>query len=192
MIVDGVRLFLLAGLIIHKFVWEVLSRRLASSKDAAPQRRSGLSRVLKGVKLAILAGLVGQAVSPEILPIATAPAALRVLGIALFTLGLVVAILGRVQLGHNWADIEAAQVLQGQSVVETGIYRYVRHPIYAGDLLLLIGFELSLNSWLVLAVAALVPYVVWRALREERMLSERLPGYDGYQGRTYRFVPFVV
>jgi protein-S-isoprenylcysteine O-methyltransferase Ste14 len=192
MILDGLRLYLLGGLVLHKLVWEVLKRRQVRDSDRTPRSRSLLGLLLQGVKLIILLGLVVQTVAPEVFPISEDPTALRVAGVALYTLGLALAILGRWQLGDNWADIEAAQILRRQEVVATGIYRYVRHPIYTGDVILLVGLELSLNSWLVLAVGVLVPYVVWRAVREERMLSRQLQGYDAYCERTYRFVPFVV
>jgi protein-S-isoprenylcysteine O-methyltransferase Ste14 len=187
-----VRLYLLAGLVAHKLVWEVLKRRQRAHPAAAPARPAGLAALLRPVKMAILGGLLAQTVMPEVWPIAADPGSLRLAGVALYTLGLAVAIAGRVQLGENWADIEAAQVLQQQAVVATGLYRFIRHPIYAGDLIMLVGFELALNSWLVLGVAALAPYVLWRAVREERMLSARLPGYGHYCARTYRFVPFVI
>lgn len=190
MILDQLRLYLLAGLVVHKLVWEVLKRRPAASRRRAPQ--SAFTTLLKGLKVAILAGLVAQTLLPEILPIMQDPVSLRVVGVPLYTLGLCVAILGRVQLGDSWADIEAAQILQHQSVVATGLYRYIRHPIYVGDLVMLLGFELSLNSWLILGVGVLAPYVVWRAVREERMLSAQLPGYGVYCARTWRFVPFVM
>jgi protein-S-isoprenylcysteine O-methyltransferase Ste14 len=190
MTLDVLRLYLLTGLVVHKLVWEVLKRRRAPSTSPAPQ--SVWAMLLKGVKITILAGLVAQTLSSEILPIAGNPLLLRLLGVPLYTFGLCVAILGRTQLGDNWADIEAAQIVQHQSVVATGLYRYIRHPIYTGDLAMLLGLELSLNSWLVLGVGVLVPYVVWRTVREERMLSEQLPGYDVYRTRTRRFVPFVI
>jgi protein-S-isoprenylcysteine O-methyltransferase Ste14 len=149
-------------------------------------------RLVKGIKGAILLGLVAQTMLPEILPITASPLLMRVAGVALFTAGLVMALLGRIHLGSNWSDIEAARVLRRQTVVSRGLYRYIRHPIYVGDLVLLIGFELSLNSWLVLASVLLAPVVLWKAVREERMLAASLPGYDAYCARTKRFIPFVV
>jgi protein-S-isoprenylcysteine O-methyltransferase Ste14 len=77
-------------------------------------------------------------------------------------------------------------------VVAYGVFRYIRHPIYVGDLLLLLGLELSLNSWLVLAVVCMIPGVLRQAVREERMLVIALPGYAAYCARTKRFIPFLV
>lgn len=189
-----VRLYLLAGLVVHKAVWEILKRRRpeAVAVSAGVGRTSVLAAPAKAAKLLLLIGLLAQTLAPEVLPIATEAAPLRALGLMLYTLGLGMAILARVQLGLNWADIESARVLRDQRVVERGLYRYVRHPIYTGDLVLLVGFELSLNSWLVLGVVPLTLFVVGAAVREERMLRAALAGYDAYCARTKRFVPYLV
>jgi protein-S-isoprenylcysteine O-methyltransferase Ste14 len=187
--VIALRLYLLAGLVAHKAVWEVLKRR-PTAAHRAPARGPTVALV-KLAKIALLIGIVAQTLLPPILPIADDATALQLLGVPLYTLGLLIAITARWQLGTNWADIEAAQVLDQQHVVASGLYRYLRHPIYTGDLLLLIGLELSLNSWLVLALLPLIPVVVWRAVQEERMLVQRLPGYAAYCADTWRFVPLV-
>ena len=148
--------------------------------------------MIKLGKVAALLGLAAQTLWLEIWPISDHSLSLRAVGAAIYTLGLVMAILGRVQLGENWSDIETARVLSQQSVVSRGIYRYIRHPIYVGDLLLVTGLELSLNSWLVLGVILLMPVVIWKALREEEMLKATLPGYAEYCRQTRRFIPFIV
>jgi protein-S-isoprenylcysteine O-methyltransferase Ste14 len=167
----------------------VLKRRSEATPAPPTAPRAGL---IKGIKLAILLGLVVQTMLPDVFPIMTAARPLRVAGVVLYTLGLCVAILGRIQLGNNWSDIEAPQILRQHAVVSSGVYHYIRHPIYVGDLLLLLGLEISLNSWLVLGVVLLTPFVLRRAVREERTLTEAVPGYDAYCVRTKRFLPFVV
>jgi protein-S-isoprenylcysteine O-methyltransferase Ste14 len=184
------RAYLLAGLLIHKAVWEILKRR-SGRRRAAP---GGMAlRLVKGTKVAILVGLVVQTLLPmEILPIREDPWALRTIGTVIYTVGLSVAILARLQLGRNWSDIETPQIAASQVVVSRGLYRSIRHPVYLGDLMLLLGLELALNSWLVFGAIALIPIVSRRAIREEKLLAERLPGYDAYMRRTKRFIPFVV
>jgi protein-S-isoprenylcysteine O-methyltransferase Ste14 len=110
----------------------------------------------------------------------------------LYGVGLGMAILARVQLGRNWANVEDAQALPGQALVTNGIYRYVRHPIYAGDALLLIGLELALNSWLVVLMCVPVLIFVKQALSEEALLAQAFPGYAAYTKQSKRFIPFVV
>lgn len=187
--ISWIRIYLLAGLLLHKAVWEVLKVRQHAAP--APKPRSLKVRILSAIKLAILLGIVAQTFMPEILPISSDPATLRAVGFALYTIGLASAILGRVQLGWNWSDIEKAYVKKDHALVSHGLYRYVRHPIYAGDLLLLLGLELALNSWGALGVAALAVYVRQQAIREEGQLRRALPGYDAYCRRTNRFLPFV-
>ncbi len=187
------RLYLLAGLIAHKAVWEILKRRKTpSAEKLAPKPQPLTVQLVKMVKIAILLGIVTQTMLPEVLPISQEPFPLRVAGMGIYTAGLLIAIVARFQLDNNWSDIETAQILSHQKVVSNGIYGYVRHPIYVGDILLLFGLELSLNSWLVLGVALMTPVILLQATREEKKLVETLPGYDVYCQTTKRFIPFVV
>jgi protein-S-isoprenylcysteine O-methyltransferase Ste14 len=188
------RLYLLAGLVAHKAVWEWLKRPGQASSPTEPRQSVPLRlRLVKLAKMGILGAILVQTAWPGYwLPILDSPGTLVAAGVALYTLGLATAVAARLQLGRNWSDIEAAQVLPGQAIIRNGIYRYVRHPIYVGDLLLLAGLELALNSWLVAGVIVLVPVVLSRALREEELLKRSLAGYREYCETSKRFIPFVV
>jgi protein-S-isoprenylcysteine O-methyltransferase Ste14 len=85
-------------------------------------------------------------------------------------------------------DVEAEQ-----KVIDTGLYAWVRHPMYAGALVLLIGIPLALGSFVgLLTVIPMLVTIVVRLLDEERVLAKELPGYDAYRRRTkYRLVPGV-
>jgi len=82
---------------------------------------------------------------------------------------------------------------RGQSVVSTGPYGTVRHPMYAGILIFMVGTALMLGSWFgVAAVLLVVALLARRAVLEERMLRQSLAGYEAYMGQVrYRFIPFV-
>jgi protein-S-isoprenylcysteine O-methyltransferase Ste14 len=82
---------------------------------------------------------------------------------------------------------------RGQMVISTGPYRYVRHPMYAGGLLLFLGTPLLLGSWYGLLLVVLLIFVVAvRAVLEERVLSDELPGYSAYMKQVkYRLIPYV-
>jgi len=85
------------------------------------------------------------------------------------------------------------EVAEGQQVVSTGPYAVVRHPMYAGALLYLAATPPALGSyWGLLAFAAMMPFLIWRLLDEEQMLTRDLPGYGAYRQRVrHRLVPFV-
>lgn len=91
------------------------------------------------------------------------------------------------------APVVKIQTERGHRVVSTGPYAYVRHPMYAGALLLFIGIPLLLGSWYGLAAAALVTaLLVARTVMEERTLADELPGYREYRERVrWRLVPGV-
>lgn len=183
------QIYLFLGLVFHKIVWEVLKQKA----DEKPRETPSLKlTVIKTVKITILLGIAAQIFLPEILPIAENPAPLRILGTALYTVGLLTAVAARFQLGENWANIETRQILRHQKVVAKGVYAFIRHPIYTGDLFLLLGLELALNSWLVLGVFVLAPIVLLKAIKEEEMLARELGGYDAYRRATKRFIPFVI
>ncbi len=82
---------------------------------------------------------------------------------------------------------------RGQSVVSTGPYHYVRHPMYAIAILFLAGTALLLGSWFgLIAALVLVVGIGFRAVQEEHTLVAELPGYAEYlQKVRYRFIPYV-
>jgi protein-S-isoprenylcysteine O-methyltransferase Ste14 len=85
------------------------------------------------------------------------------------------------------------QAERGQTVVSTGPYQYVRHPMYATAIIFLAGTTLLLGSWYGLVLGLiLVVGIALRAVQEERTLRAELPGYDAYLAQVrYRLIPYV-
>ncbi len=189
---DILRIILFLGLAFHKLVWEILKRDQPQKSTRQPLPRKPGVWLVKAVKVMALLFLIVQTLFLDIFPISSRPSLLRLIGTAVYLVGLAIAIIGRLQLGKNWANLEDYQVLSEQALVTGGIYKYIRHPIYTGDMLLLLGLELALNSWLVLSVVLVVIVVVRQALAEEVLLSTVFPGYDAYRKRTKMFIPGVV
>ena len=85
------------------------------------------------------------------------------------------------------------RVEEEQKVISTGLYGFVRHPMYFASLFLFIGTPLALGSWwtlLLIPISLLI--LVARILNEEKVLMRDLPGYLEYQNRvTTRLIPFV-
>lgn len=82
---------------------------------------------------------------------------------------------------------------RGQTVVSTGPYHYVRHPMYAAAFLLMFGTSLLLGSWYGLLWAMiLIGMLARRAVLEERTLRAELQGYDTYMAQVkYRLIPYI-
>ena len=80
-----------------------------------------------------------------------------------------------------------------QKVVDTGPYALVRHPMYSGALVMLLGVPLALGSrWGLLLVIPITLVIVWRLLDEEAFLTRNLQGYSEYQAMVrYRLVPWI-
>jgi protein-S-isoprenylcysteine O-methyltransferase Ste14 len=85
------------------------------------------------------------------------------------------------------------QVESGQTVVSSGPYRVVRHPMYLGICVMWLFTPLALDSYFTLpAFVLLIPLIVLRLRSEERVLPQQLPGYAEYCSQTrFRLVPFV-
>ena len=96
-------------------------------------------------------------------------------------------------LKANTFSAATIQIAEGQTVVSTGPYAFVRHPMYAGALPLLAGIPLALGSWWGLFVLfVFVPALIWRLLDEEKFLAMNLPGYVEYQAKVKdRLIPFI-
>jgi protein-S-isoprenylcysteine O-methyltransferase Ste14 len=118
------------------------------------------------------------------------PASVSVVGDALIVLGLLINLF---VLRENSYAASTIQVEEGQKVISTGLYASVRHPMYMGVLVMIIGVPLALGSWWgLVAVALLTPVLVWRILDEEKFLSKDLPGYREYEQKVrYRLVPYL-
>ena len=85
------------------------------------------------------------------------------------------------------------EIAKGQQVIDSGPYAVVRHPMYAGALIMIAGIPPALGSWWGLIPAVLlVPVLVWRLTREETFLAANLAGYSDYRGRVrHRLAPMV-
>ena len=78
-------------------------------------------------------------------------------------------------------------------VISTGPYAVVRHPMYAGALVMLLGIPIALGSWWgMLVFAAILPALIWRLFEEEKFLARNLAGYVEYQNKVrYRLIPAI-
>ena len=115
----------------------------------------------------------------------------------LIMVGNILVALGFLAIGfvfrENTFTSATIEVASDQRVISTGPYAVVRHPMYAGALVMLAGIPIALGSWWgLLVLLAILPMLIWRMLDEERFLARNLPGYSEYQRRVrYRLIPQV-
>jgi protein-S-isoprenylcysteine O-methyltransferase Ste14 len=167
---------------------------LRSGRDpAAVQKDRGSYYVLIGA--IVVGGLVGfllairwtGAAIPWFRPQVTT------VGIALTLLGGVLRLWAMFTLGRYFTFDVAVRA--GQPTVQSGPYRFVRHPAYSGTLLSLIGIGVALANWssIVVILAGTLLGLLYRVRVEEKALIEALgQPYVDYMRRTKRFIPFVI
>jgi protein-S-isoprenylcysteine O-methyltransferase Ste14 len=118
------------------------------------------------------------------------PAPVSVIGDVLVAIGLGLAMLVIIQNSYAAANV---RVEAGQQLVSTGLYGLVRHPMYTGNVVLMLGVPLALGSYWGLFL--LIPGMLVLALRirdEEKLLTHELSGYRDYTQRVhYRLLPYV-
>jgi protein-S-isoprenylcysteine O-methyltransferase Ste14 len=113
-----------------------------------------------------------------------------VLGATLVAIGLVLSARGLTDLRDALTPLPHPR--DGASLVDTGTYRLVRHPIYGGIVIGATGYGLVMAAPLALAGAGvLLLFFRLKSGREEVWLAERYPGYPAYRARTRRMIPFV-
>jgi len=113
-------------------------------------------------------------------------------GIGLLLMGIALRWYSAVVLGKYFTFDVAVQ--SGQTLVEVGPYRYIRHPSYSGALLSLLGYGLALGNWagLAAALSCLGFAYAYRIPVEESALTSALgEAYTQYTKRTWRLVPFL-
>jgi protein-S-isoprenylcysteine O-methyltransferase Ste14 len=113
------------------------------------------------------------------------------IGLAVFLLGLALAVWARVYLGRNWGMPMSQKI--DPELVTTGAYRKVRHPIYSGIILAMIGTMIAVSLYWLVAVIVIAAYFIYSASVEERYMAERFPdSYPGYKRSTKMLIPFVL
>ena len=120
------------------------------------------------------------------------PLWLIVIGFILISLGYCFATWALAE-NRYFSSVVRIQTDRGHKVCDSGPYRFVRHPGYAGSILALLGIVLALSSvWTLIPAAVALIIAVIRTVLEDRTLQDELPGYRNYARRVpYRLVPWI-
>jgi protein-S-isoprenylcysteine O-methyltransferase Ste14 len=115
---------------------------------------------------------------------------LQGVGLVIFALGLALAVWARQYLGRNWGMPMTKKA--DPELVRTGPYRYVRHPIYSGIILAMVGTAVAISVYWLVAVIALGAYFTYSAFIEERNMTKLFPDtYPDYKHSTKMLIPFI-
>ena len=111
-------------------------------------------------------------------------------GYGIFILGAVIALIAAVNLGKNLTPLPRPK--ENAELIQNGLYRLVRHPIYFGVIVLSIGWGLIQQSTLIwLYVIVIAIFFDIKSRKEERWLTERFSTYADYQGRVRKLIPWI-
>ena len=208
-VVFGLVLFLLAGTFNYWQAWIFLivfvlstwipSIYLLRSNPAAHERRRRAGPVAESrtVQKLLIAGWYSSLAALVVISAldhrfgwSSVPAAICLAGDVLVAVGLGVSSLVVIQ---NSFAASTVQVETGQKLVSTGLYGLVRHPMYTGNVITIIGFPLALGSyWGLVAVIPGLTVLILRIRDEEKLLHDELDGYREYaQKARYRLVPHM-
>jgi protein-S-isoprenylcysteine O-methyltransferase Ste14 len=165
----------------------LLQRRMAGGPTAEKQSEQKIIMLFASI------GFIGLLVVPALdhrLGLSSAPLAAVIAGNVLVAIGF--AVIFRV-FKENTFTSARVEIAKDQRVISTGPYALVRHPMYAGALLYLIGMPLALGSyWGLLVLVPMMAVLIWRLFDEERLLSGGLPGYVRYlHAVRWRLIPGV-
>ena len=113
------------------------------------------------------------------------------IGLAIFVLGLALAVWARVYLGRNWGMPMSQKA--DPELVTTGPYRRIRHPIYSGIILAMVGTAIAVSAYWLIAAAILGAYFLVSAVVEERTMAKLFPAaYPPYKRATKMLIPYVL
>jgi protein-S-isoprenylcysteine O-methyltransferase Ste14 len=116
---------------------------------------------------------------------------LGAIGAALVLFGVGLAVYARVYLGRNWGMPMSRK--EEPELVTGGPYAFVRHPIYSGIILALLGSAIGETPFFAVMLVIFAPYFFYSARREEELMCEQFPAqYPEYMRRTKMIVPFVL
>jgi protein-S-isoprenylcysteine O-methyltransferase Ste14 len=176
------------------WAWAVYWMLSALRNKATQRRESPGSRLAHLVPLAIGGALIAwpnpawSALAWRLWP--HAPAAYRI-GVSLVIAGLAFAIWARVHLGSNWSG--TVTIKQGHELIRSGPYAWVRHPIYTGLIMALLGTTIASGTvHAAIGLAIIVESLVRKSRTEEEFMRATFPGeYQRYSAQVPALIPFV-
>ena len=121
------------------------------------------------------------------------PVIIQILAILICLKGLIICITARRTLGKNWTNAKDYKQSPAAHLVSSGIYSYIRHPIYLGLILVFTGSEILASSYLIIFLPLLYLWFYNQAKKEEVLLLARFgKQYESYLSKTRMFIPYLI
>ncbi len=187
-ILRGLAILLIVGRILY---WLVTEKRanLIKPKLKKATFTEHFRRLASTIAAVII---VLQLFGLHLFPFPISPA-LLLTGMGLLLTGTIIMVVARIELGNNWTHAADYQIRKNQDLVTTGIYSYIRNPIYSGALLVFIGAELIAGSFLVILCVPIFIGGYIQAKREERILERQFgKNYEKYKKNSKMFFPYII
>ena len=183
--------------VIFVFYWFISSSSVKSTQETRGWLAGnwhGIFLLIGGLFLSNLPFLAKVGVSISSLTILLIPSSIviNVVIIVFAVTGLIVALIARRTLAGNWS--RAVAFKEDHELITTGLYHYVRHPIYTGVLLMILATALSVGTLSAGIGFVIIVLGLWFKLRaEEEILTKHFPKeYSVYKDRTKALIPYVV
>jgi len=163
--------------------------RYASGKKEHIQSPNSFRFVYRYIQITTLVSTVGTYLTHgKVFLLVHQNLALFYIGLAIAALAMALFVTAKLDLGEHYSPCFDSYV--PKDIIQDGLYRYVRHPIYMSNIMLLAGMFISTGSlWIVFNLALLTVYYIRSARIEEVELQKRFPGYRDYISRTNMLFP---
>jgi protein-S-isoprenylcysteine O-methyltransferase Ste14 len=174
--------------IITGVIWVISALSVKPTKERQPIFGRLIYLWITVVVVVLLIGAIRRfdlsgAILPHTLGIA-------VLADLIVLAGFVIAVWARLVLGGNWSS--RVVLKENHELIQRGPYHFVRHPIYSGLLLMVLGTVVLAGTLGAFVALLICSCAFWIKLRqEEALLTKRLPGYSEYKARTKALIPLV-
>jgi protein-S-isoprenylcysteine O-methyltransferase Ste14 len=174
-----------AGWIVFWAYWLAMAATAKAGRSRWTQFagfRVGIAAlILLLIRLRVFKGHVAATGNPWLLGI----------GLAVFVIGLALAVWARVYLGRNWGMPMSQKA--DPELVTTGPYGSIRHPIYSGIILAMVGTAIAVSPYWLIAAAIIGAYFLFSAVSEERTMARLFPAaYPPYKRATKMLIPYVL
>jgi len=184
-------LVLLVGRYIY---WEIEKQKAQKILPKTNRKQALIERLSWYFSWFVFLVVCVQLLGVQILPIVQGNIYVQIIGLGVLSLGTWICFIARRTLAENWVSGEEHQIKNGQKLVTTGVYSFIRHPIYLGLTLSLIGGEMVAQSYLYIS---LVAYFFWAYVQGKREESNFLRSHFGeeykkYMKHTKMLIPFVL